>query len=331
MAYQLSLAPFQGITNKNFRNIFTRYFPGYDTVYTPFISGVGNTKVNPSKFSDLLPIADNTVTTIPQFVSTDALEVIEIAKHLKDYGYNHINWNFGCPFSRIANKMRGCGILPFPDIIKKLLDEIMPSLPLELSIKTRLGYKSPDELFEVFSVFNQYPFKEIVIHPRIGTQLYRGEVNLKSFAEILPISRHKVIYNGDIYHNQKLQELEREFPSINSWMVGRGALINPFLAAQIKDIYVSDFEKRERLNDFHSEIFNAYLQQVSRKTVFLGTVKAIWYYMSGMFQNGEQFFDKIKVCKDIDDYKKISQEMLDQPFANNEQIETYFKTSLKHI
>jgi tRNA-dihydrouridine synthase B len=331
MTTHISLAPFQGITNKNYRNIFTHHFPGYDEVYTPFISGVGYEKINPSKFRDMVPIEENMVSTVPQFVSTDAREVIQIAKHLKDYGYHHINWNMGCPFSRLANKKRGCGMLPFPDDIRTLLDEIMPQISVQLSIKTRLGYKSPEELSKVIPVFNQYPLKEIIIHPRIGTQLYRGEVNLDVFSEALLMSKHPVTYNGDIWHSERFRELKIRFPRVDSWMAGRGALINPFLASQMKNITIDDADKRIMVQNFHQDIFHDYLHKVAPKRVFLGSLKSLWYYMNGMFKDGKYYFDQIKICNETDAYLQLVDQLIKQPFASEEELEIYFKNGLKHI
>jgi tRNA-dihydrouridine synthase B len=331
MSVNISLAPFMGITSKIYRNTFANHFTGLDRVFAPFISGVHPDKANISKFEDLLPISDNPVETIPQFVSIDAREVIAIAELLKDKGYEHINWNMGCPFSRIANKKRGCGILPYPDEIKRLLDEIMPAIPLALSIKTRLGYYHTSELPVVLDVLNQYPIKELIIHPRTGTQLYTGNTWLDEFANCQASSKIPVTFNGDIFHSVRYQELKAMFPGINSWMIGRGALINPFLAAQIKGIEKTGIQKRLAIKNFHDEIFQRLQKQVSHEKRMLGQMKAIWYYMSGVFQNGKHFFKTMKVCQNTQSYLNFVPELLDQPFAGNDEIECYWKNELKHV
>ena len=331
MTPYISLAPFQGITNKAFRNVFTKHFPGYDAVYSPFISGVGSERVNPSKFRDVTPFEENTVFTVPQFLSTDAKEIVAIGKHLANYGFTEMNWNMGCPFSRLANKMRGCGILPYPDDIDKLLDEAMPLLTIRLSIKCRLGYKSPDELLKIAGIFNKYPITEIIVHPRIGTQLYRGDVNLAGFADFLEVNRQKVAYNGDIYHQSKYQELQSLFPSVTHWMVGRGALINPFLASQIKGIYLDENGKRRIIRGFHDEIFMCYKSNGISKSRMLGSLKSIWYYMCGMFVDGPVFFNELKICTETVKYLETVEKLTEQPFNFEKDIEEYFRNGLKHI
>lgn len=331
MSVRISLAPFQGITSRDYRNAYARHFPGLDCVYTPFVSGVHPEKLNPVKFRDMLPGDDNVIETIPQLLSNDSAEIIAASKFLKEEGYSQINWNMGCPFSRLANKKRGCGILPYKDEIREMLDRIMPEIPIKLSIKTRLGYKSHEELPALIYIFNEYPIHELIIHPRIGTQLYRGEVNLDGFECVMKESRIPVAYNGDIYHAGRYRELQERFPEINHWMIGRGALINPFLAAQMKGIVLSEDMMRSKIRSFHDEIIQMTLERIPQQLRQLGFLKAIWYYMSGLFEQGMQYFDKIKVCRNMKEYYPAAEIILSQPFADEHEIEEYFRYKLKHL
>jgi tRNA-dihydrouridine synthase B len=331
MSLHISLAPFMGITSKIYRNAYVRHFPGLDQVYAPFISGVHPVKVNLSKFDDVLPFEDNVIETIPQFVSIDADEVIAMGRTLASHGYTHMNWNMGCPFSRLANKMRGCGILPYPDQVRKLLDVIMPQLPIQLSIKTRLGYYSTDELSVIIEILNQYPIKELIIHPRIGKQLYSGNTSLKEFGDCLTLSKIPVTYNGDIFHSQRYDELQTQFPLIHSWMIGRGALINPFLASQIKGLNISENEKRGAVRGFHQELYSGLGQRLKHEKRLLGQLKALWYYMSGCFADGKQHFLRLKLCQNSESYLNFVEDLIEQPFADNQQIEFHWHQGLKHV
>jgi len=331
MPIEISLAPFMGITSKIYRNAYARHFHGLDKVYAPFISGVHPAKVSLSKFDDVLPVEENVIETVPQFVSTDASEVIAIGRTLALHGYENMNWNMGCPFSRLANKMRGCGILPYPDMVRKLLDAVMPQLSIGLSIKTRLGYHNTSELFTIIEIINEYPVKELIIHPRIGKQLYSGSTFLKEFGECLEVSKIPVTYNGDIFHSDRLIELRAQFPTIQSWMIGRGALINPFLAARIKGLDISEEEKRDAVRGFHQQLYTGLGQRLKHEKRMLGQLKAVWYYMSGCFANGKQHFIKLKLCQNSESYLNFVEDLIQQPFASNEQIEAHWQQGLKHV
>jgi tRNA-dihydrouridine synthase B len=327
---ELLFAPFKGLTNKVYRNALARHFGGYDVMYAPFISGVGQERIKPSKLADVIPIEKNLAPTVPQFISTDAREIILFGKTLHQHGYDHINWNLGCPFSRIANKKRGCGMLPYPDELDRILHEVFKEFPIRLSIKTRLGYYRPEEILRVLEVLNRYPIHLLIIHARLGTQIYSGDVNLEGFEACLSATKHPVAYNGDIYHKKRFREMQHRFPGISTWMMGRAVLMNPFLAMEIKGVFLNESEKRERLFAFHYELLEGGRMAAANEARLLGSMKAIWYYLSGIFENGMDVFSEIKKTKSLKDYQIIMEGSWQQPFADDAALEKYFRKGVKH-
>ncbi len=327
---EILFAPFKGLTDKRYRNALARHFGGYDAMYAPFISGVGQERINPSKLHDVVPLEENLAPTVPQFISTDAREIILFGKTFQQHGYDHINWNLGCPFSRIANKKRGCGMLPYPEELDRILNDVFKEFPIKLSIKTRLGYYKHGEILKVLEVLNQYPIHLLIIHARIGTQIYSGEVNLEGFKDCLSVSKNPVAYNGDIYHLARLREMQDLFPQVNTWMLGRGALINPFLAMEIRGVFISEAEKRRKLYAFHQELLEGGRRVAVNQARLLGSMKAVWYYLSGVFENGTEVFSRIKKTRTILDYEVLIENELQRPFANEAALENYFRKGVKH-
>jgi len=328
---RLVLAPFKGLTNKVYRNAFANHFGGFEEYYAPFVSGVGTGRINPSKLKDVLPRAENVAPVVPQFISTDAREIILLAETLHEHGYGHINWNLGCPFARIAEKYRGCGILPYPEMLDRLLGEIFANgIPLKLSIKTRLGYKQPEEIRQVLPVLNNYPIHHIIMHARTGKQVYRGEVNAAAFAECLSMSKHPLIYNGDVYTLSRYHAFRAMFPETVTWMLGRGALMNPFLAMEIKGITFAEDQKRKTIAAFHQELYTNAELPIPQEKKHLGWMKAVWYYMAGLFAGGEEVFSRIKKAPNQDAYRNAVSYALQRPFAADAELESYFRHSIKH-
>ncbi|MFP4287903.1 MAG: tRNA-dihydrouridine synthase family protein [Bacteroidota bacterium] len=329
----ISLAPFQGITHKYYRHFFMEYFHGLDEVYAPFISGIHPDKVHPGKFDDVisLPGDHKNCITVPQIVTTSAKEIVAFSNFLVHHGYSHINWNMGCPFSRLANKMRGCGILPYPEKVRKILEEAIPHIKTSLSVKVRLGYTQKNELRNILQVLNDFPLEKVIIHPRTGDQLYRGEPDTEEFDVCRKKSKNTVVYNGNIIHHKKFTELKNAFPEITHWMVGRGALINPFLPGEIKGMKYSEQQKRKLIQSFHQDLLENTLNRLPRNNKTLGLMKAIWYYMSGSFSHGKDFFRKIKVCQNLTEYEKNVAFLMDNKFSGVDEIEDYFYNGLKHV
>ncbi|TVR44147.1 MAG: tRNA-dihydrouridine synthase family protein [Bacteroidia bacterium] len=320
----LSFAPFRGITHKAYRNAFARHIGGIDTYYAPFISGTGTAQVHPAKLEDLIPISQQAAPTIPQVISNNAGEMILLGNILADRGYTELNWNLGCPFARIANKKRGCGLIPYPEIVDSILAEAVPKLHPALSVKTRLGYRHPGEIRKLLEVLNQYPIKKIIIHTRTGKQVYSGKADPAAFADCLKLSAHPLVYNGDIIHVPQLTFLQSVFPEQREWMVGRGLLINPFLALEIKGTVLTPAEKRDRLKAFHEEIWQAARERIGHETRRIGWMKAIWHYMSGMFSARDEVFFHIKRSKTDKEYLKAAEHGIQQNFADETELEAHF-------
>lgn len=233
----LILAPMQGLTELMFRKVYHRCFPGaLDYAISPFLSLThGNLTEAWEKIDDVLPEPNrDSIPVIPQILGKEPVEFIDLANRLFDIGYTEINWNIGCPMRRVTAKHRGSGILPYPDEVDRILGQVIPHLKPRLSVKMRLGLKSPDEIFNLIPVLNNYPLLNVTIHPRTGRQQYTGQVDLDTFSRALPLLHHKVIYNGDICTPADYRRISQRFPSIQEFMIGRGILYEPLLPLKIK-------------------------------------------------------------------------------------------------
>lgn len=234
----LILAPMQGLTELMFRKVYHRCFPGaLDYAISPFLSLThGNLTEAWEKIDDVLPEPNrDSIPVIPQILGKEPVEFIDLANRLFDIGYTEINWNIGCPMRRVTAKHRGSGILPYPDEVDRILGQVIPHLKPRLSVKMRLGLKSPDEIFNLIPVLNNYPLLNVTIHPRTGRQQYTGQVDLETFSRALPLLHHKVIYNGDICTPADYRRISQRFPSIQEFMIGRGILYDPLLPLKIKN------------------------------------------------------------------------------------------------
>ena len=128
---RLSLGPFQGITDAPFRNVFKRHFGGIDKFYTPFFTGIHKEEhAKNLQGEEIDPRCNDVETLTPQILSTDADEILRFAKQCKELGYKEINLNMGCPFPRVANKKRGCGLLPYPDMVEAMFERIFEQIDI---------------------------------------------------------------------------------------------------------------------------------------------------------------------------------------------------------
>ncbi len=305
------LAPLQGFTDVTFRNVFSDHFSGVDEAVAPFISTMGQMRLKPSRIKDVDPENNKKLFVVPQILGNVAKDFIFLADHLYEMGHKKINWNLGCPHSKIAKKNRGSGLLMYPDKIDAFLDTILPKISNTLSIKLRLGRKSKDEIFNLLPILNKYPLDEIILHPRTGIQMYEGTSDHDAFEKALLCSRHALTYNGDITDLNTFHIVQKKFPYIIRFMIGRGLLSNPFLAEDIKGVLVNK-NQIDRLKKFHDDLFDNYQTIFSGPAHLTGRMKGFWRYLGPSFKDSRKQLKKILKADSITKYQDM--------------VEAFFKT-----
>lgn len=305
---RLSLGPFQGITDAPFRNVFKKHFGGVDKFYTPFFTGIQKDHAKNLQVEEIDPACNDVETLTPQILSTDGEEILRFAAQCKTLGYKEINLNMGCPFPRVANKKRGSGLLPYPEKVEVMLNTVFEHIDLKFSIKCRLGYFDPEEIVPVIDIFNRYPLSELIIHPRIGKQLYKGEADVKRFKELIPLIKAPLVYNGDIVSVDSFERIRKEVQPVDEFMLGRGLLANPFLAEEIKCGVATDTQngsnKAERLHAYVIDLYEDRLRHAGGSPKVLGRMKELWSYLMYSFDEPQDIWRKIKKINALKEYEE---------------------------
>ena len=290
----LSLAPIRGITDRIYRDAFHQHFGGFDYAVSPFISVTKGDKVTRKLLREFAH-PDQGMRTVPQILSNDAEDFVPLATALHGLGYTSVNWNLGCPFPKVVNKARGSGLLPYPPKIERVLERACASSPCRISVKLRLGFDDPEEILNLVPILNRYPLDEVIIHPRTGVQQYTGRCDHASFAHAASLLRHPVVYNGDINSLAEYRRLAELFPGISRWMIGRGALADPYLPQAIRTgTEPTDIEKRAALHRFHDDLYTRYAALMESPAHLLDRMKAEWEYFARLFPDGDKRYKKIR-------------------------------------
>jgi tRNA-dihydrouridine synthase len=311
MAFQICLAPLRGVTDALFRNTYAEFFSGIDWAITPFLSTTQGPRIKPSHLKEVLPENNLKMPVVPQVMSKRAENFIPLAMALMDLGYHTINWNLGCPYPMVAKKGRGSGLLPHPEVIERFLDKVLAVMPGQISVKMRLGRYRDDEIFKLLPIFNRYPLKEVIIHPRTGVQMYEGTVQLDVFEQCLPLCRHCVMYNGDIVDPYGFERLQQRFPEIKSWMIGRGAVSNPFLCSNLKGHNINNDDQNKIFKKFHDALYARYKERLYGPSHLLNRMKGLWGYFVKSFKGGAAFRKKINKTRHVQHYEYLIENFFD--------------------
>ncbi len=294
----LYLAPLQGFTDRVFRNSFSQFFKGFDLAIAPFISALHGGRYKAKEIRDVLPEHNRLLPVIPQIMGNNPQDFLAVVDALDDLGYTTVNWNLGCPYKMVAKKMKGSGLLCYPDVVDAFLDHVMPVMKTGLSIKMRLGRYDKKEIFDLMPVLNRYPLDEITIHPRTGIQMYDGHPDLDAFTEAFALCKHPVVYNGDIKCLSDYQRLSEKMPYVERWMIGRGVLSDPFLPMVIKNGSDTVDDKLGLILSYHHAYFSERLATLSGPVHVMDRMKSFWSYLAPSLDRGDELFKRIKKIRD---------------------------------
>lgn len=303
---KISFAPLEGITNYYYRIVHQRHFGGVDDYYTPFLSVNQNHQFKNKEKKEIDPDNNQNITLIPQLLSNKSEQLIWGMSEIARYGYETVNLNVGCPAKTVITKKKGAGLLGYLDLLDQMLNETFEAHPpVQLSIKTRIGLNDANQLKEIIDIYNRYPISELIVHPRIQTQMYKGIPDLEAFAYVLEHSVHPVIYNGNIFTVDDYKNLISQFPELDHIMLGRGLIANPGLAREIK---TGQRITVEELKSFHDDLLEIYQQHISGDRNVLFKLKELWFYMGTLF-DAPKVLKKIRKAQTIEKYQLAVNEL----------------------
>ena len=309
---KIYFAPLEGITGYVFRNAYEKYYGGIDRYFTPFISPHTKKLMDTREKRDILPENNKGLNIVPQVLTNKVEDLIDICQQLKeDYGYEEVNLNLGCPSKTVTTKGKGSGFLQTPEEMDEFFERFFKVADVKLSIKTRIGYWDVEEAERLFHMYERYPFEEVIIHPRLGVQMYQGTPYYDVFENYLSRTKHSLCYNGDINTLEQLKALDVKWEKCDKFMLGRGLIARPGLLkreiseSETIDSAILSQEEWNTFKHFHDEIVDGYDAYMcgDRNTLF--KMKELWTWWAVMFPRQEKILKKIKKANDLREYKLL--------------------------
>lgn len=296
-------APMEGITDSVYRSLHHKYFPGIHQYYTPFFSPTIHRSLTKKEQREL-PMADSICyTVIPQILTKIPADFQWIAQMCAEAGYQEVNLNLGCPSGTVTAKGKGSGMLTDPEALNSFLDRIFAASPLPVSVKTRLGFRDPEEFPRLLEVFNQYPIKELTIHPRVRAQFYNGAVDLNAFSYAAQKAKVPLCFNGNLNSTEDISAISLKFPNVNAVMLGRGLIADPGMLS-------SEGTTAEKLEQFTAELLEEYTRTFESERNAMFRMKENWRYLLCKFENSEKLGKQLRKTTDISQFKEITHRII---------------------
>ena len=273
---QIFYAPLEGLTDAIYRRVHHATFGGVDRYYMPFISPSVSLSFTSRQQADISPRENAGVPAVPQVLAKNADYFLDMAKLLRDAGYNEVNLNLGCPSGTVTGKGKGAAMLRDPDALARFLDAVYAKAPLPISLKTRAGYESLAEWPRLLKVFLNYPIALWILHPRTCREGYAGQPHRELYAEAAEAAPFPVIYNGDLFRPRECRAFGEAYPQAHGYMLGRGLAVNPALAQEAAG---GEGLTLPALTLFHDRLYREYLKYWPEHAV-VGRMHGVMYYLS---------------------------------------------------
>ena len=295
-------APLEGLTDSIYRRLHHKYFPGITQYYTPFFSPTMHHCLSGKEKRELPPADSMELSVVPQLLTKSAEDFLWMAQQCRDLGYGEVNLNAGCPSGTVTAKGKGSGMLADPDGLDSFLYTVFSRTPVEISVKTRVGFHSPEEFPRLLEIFNRYPIKELIIHPRVRDAFYNGSVALDVFQLGLEQSRAPVCYNGNLCSTGDIAEISQKFPALDAVMLGRGLIGDPGMLSP-------GGTQVNTLEGFYEELLESYLDAFGGSRNAMFRLKENWRYLLQKFDGGEKLGKRLRKTTDLNEYRAITKEI----------------------
>lgn len=228
----LILAPMQDVTDLPFWRVMHRY-GGPDLYYTEYFR-VYPGSVPERHIIDAIQENPTGRPVIAQLIGQDIPDLCRTAELLQRLNVVGIDLNLGCPAPIVCRKQAGGGLLRNPEKIDQILTALRSAISCAFTVKTRIGFSDPSEFHLLLETFARHELDALTVHGRTVHQMYRPPVHHEPIATAAHRLPFPVFANGNV-----LSVAGAEFclhaTGAQGLMIGRGAIRNPWIYAQIRE------------------------------------------------------------------------------------------------
>ncbi|MCH9617054.1 MAG: tRNA-dihydrouridine(16) synthase [Chlamydiia bacterium] len=231
----------EGLGNYSFRNALA-LIGGFDEATREFISVPKGAHVKSlaKKFSfeDTDPIPQ-----AAQVMGSDPDTLAAMTEELIARGAKRVELNVGCPSNTVTGNGSGSSLLQNPEHLHKILSKMVKVSSVPLTAKLRSGYLDTTLFEENLLAAESAGISHLTLHPRTKLEGYKGFANLDLIKKAKEILSIPLIGNGDIKSREDAEYM-LAYTGCDGLMVGRGAVINPWIFHEIKgNAHIEDFDR----------------------------------------------------------------------------------------
>lgn len=311
----LALAPMQDVTDLPFWRLMAAY-GGADVYFTEYFRVYAGSHL---QRHILKSITGNPTgkPVVAQMIGNDIPSLVRTARELQEYPIAAVDLNLGCPAPVVYRKCAGGGLLREPRRVDAILGALRDAVKIKFTVKTRIGFDSPDGFGELLSVFAKHALDLLVVHGRTVREMYRARVHYEFITQAVASMPCPVLANGNVHSAQNAKEI-LELTGARGLMIGRGAIRNPWLFRQIRQHQRNETVFIPRGSDVLEYVRALYEAVCSPGARELAQVQKMKKYMNHLglgIDPAGQFLHQIRRVTTRADFFRVCEDFLghDQP------------------
>lgn len=251
------LAPLDEVSDTVFRRIVTSCAKP-DVMFTEFTSVEGLTSKGKDKVIHRFDFTPEEKPLIAQIWGKDLEAYTEVARMVKELGFDGVDINMGCPERGIT--ARGCcsGLIENPELAGKIIAAVKEGAgDLPVSVKTRCGFKNW-KTEEWLTFLLKQDIQCLTVHGRIAKEMSHFPARWEEIAKAVKIRDELgvdtvILGNGDVESHQDGLDKVMKY-GVDGVIIGRGIFHDQWIFS--KESHHPTIEERLTLLLKHAELFD---------------------------------------------------------------------------
>ena len=243
--YPVSIAPMMQRTDRHYR-YFMRRITRRTLLYTEMLT---TGAILHGDRQRLLGFDDDEHPLALQVGGSAPDKLAECARIARDFGYDEINLNIGCPSNRVQRGSFGACLMKEPSVVARGVEAMRRAVDLEITVKHRIGVDDRDDYDDMLAFVDTVAdagCRRFTIHAR---KAWLQGLSPSENRNVPPL-RHDDVHrlkserpdlvietNGGI---ETLDETADHLEEVDAVMIGRAAYDDPYLFADVDRRFYGD-------------------------------------------------------------------------------------------